>query len=589
VLWSVVVVTLVARAVASAIVLQDPDHYVVKQTWIGADLGLHGHLGGIVFSADGEKLYVVTNADLPTSAVYSLPVTRVGGAVTELGPATVVFTGSVPGDGLDAGLEFGPGGTLFYTYYHVRYLAQRPGGITGAETTRDLSSPQVRSSVSGLTFAPVRIDPGTSFGRLQIGTGFGREILEVPLTAGSDGVLEPGTATRFVQLPLAGVAGFQYVPAGTYAGNLLYANFDEGQLRLLMIDHDTGLPIDRITGLPLLATDDPREGLFASEFGVGPLGLEIDAQTEDDLFVTTFAGDPADSIVQIGGLTATFTTTTTTGEETTTSSSTTTVTTASTVPPTTLETSSSTTTATTAPASTSTVSTTSSTTSLATVSSTTETTASTTVSTSTTASATTTTSTIVTGTTATDTTTTATTVTATTDTSSTTTADSSSTSLPGSTTTTTTTPASSTSTTSATGTTTTQSSSTTAITSTTMPEIVGCPSEPTFASIACRLDRLGDQVRAAVARAPFQARLLRRVQRGRIQSTHAATQLTTGSRRSARASLRRARRALVRFRATLRSQTGRHVVPTGERQALRRDARSIARDLRQLRRGLAGS
>src|SRR6185295_2795549 len=155
-------------------------------------------------------------------------------------------------------------------------------------------------------------------------------------TAGGGGLFVPGAVTRFVQLPVAGIAGFQYVPAGTFAGHLLYANFDEGQLRLLMIDHDTGLPIDRITGLPLLATDDPRESLFASDFGIGPLGLEMDAQTQDDLFVTTFAGNPADSIVQIGGFTATFTTTTTTLEETTTSSTTTTVTTASTVPPTTL-------------------------------------------------------------------------------------------------------------------------------------------------------------------------------------------------------------------------------------------------------------
>lgn len=612
-LWLAVVVTLVVRAVASAVVLQDPDHFEVKQTWNGADLGLHGHLGGLVFSPGGDTLYVVANADLPTSAVYALPVTRVGGAVTSLGPATIVFSGSVPGAGLDAGIEFGPGGTLFYAYFQVRYLAQRPGGVTGAETTRDLSSPEVRGSVSGLTFAPARIDPGTGFGRLQISTGFGRDILEVPLTDGGGGVFVPGTATRFVQLPLAGIAGFQYVPAGTFAGNLLYVNFDEGQLRLLMIDHDTGLPIDRITGLPLLATDDPREGLFASDFGIGPLGLEMDAQTQDDLFVTTFAGNPADSIVQIGGFTATFTTTTTTLEETTTSSTTTTVTTASTVPPTTLETTSSTTTETTAAPTTSSVSTSSSTTSLATVSSTTETSSTTTnpgtVSTSTTGPTTTTTSTTTTGTTATETTTTATTVTDTTttattdttttatDTSSTSTV-SSSTSLPESTTSTSATLPASTSTT---VTTSTLSSSTTVtsvppstspVSSTTLPgqplppEVTGCTHEPTFASVACRLDLLGGEVRDVVERASFQVRLLRRVQRARTRSTRAATQLTTGSRRPARTSLRRAKRALVHFRAALRSRTGRHAVSPTRRAALRADARGIARDLRLIRRGL---
>jgi len=118
------------------------------------------------------------------------------------------------------------------------------------------------------------------------------------------------------------------------------------------------------------------------------------------------------------------------------------------------------------------------------------------------------------------------------------------------------------------------------------PDVTGCTNEPTLASVACRLDLLGGQVREVVERASFQTRLLHRVQRARTQSTRAATQLTTGSRRPARKSLRRAKRALVRFRAALRTRTGRHAVSLTRRMALRTDARGIARDLRSIRRGV---
>src|SRR5262249_10193635 len=152
--------------------------------------------GGMRFSADGTQLYVVGLADDNASALYRLPVTR--NASTQegiaLGTPVKIFTGANPDPTetdarLDAGLEFGPRGTFFYTYYPTSFIAQRPGGVTGTEQKFDLSA---LSSVSGLTFAAARTDPGTGFGYLNVSTGVSSNIYEVALVAsGTPGVWVP--------------------------------------------------------------------------------------------------------------------------------------------------------------------------------------------------------------------------------------------------------------------------------------------------------------------------------------------------------------------------------------------------------------
>src|SRR5262249_40838864 len=62
----------------------------------------------------------------------------------------------------------------------------------------------------------------------------------------------------------------------------------------------TGLPVDKGTGQPTLGTTNPVDARFASGLGVGPWGLEFDPLS-NDFFVATFRGDPANTIVQIGG------------------------------------------------------------------------------------------------------------------------------------------------------------------------------------------------------------------------------------------------------------------------------------------------
>jgi hypothetical protein len=332
-----------AAAPALAVVtLDDPGNFQVKNTFSATSLGIPGPLAGLLFSADGNLLYVVGASETPTSALYGVPVTRdpLTGDVTGLGPAaavTKVFDGTAATPGLDAGFEIGPGGTLFYTYWSSNRLGERPGGVTGAETQFNMGTVGVPSSVAGMTFSPHRTDPGTGFGMMQVSSWQGANLYEVPLTSAGAGIFTPGAVTLFVTLPQQGTGAIQYVPSGPLAGNLMYVNYNFGEVRLLTIDAATGLPVDKTSGLPTLGTANPTDSRFASGLGVGPWGLEFDPRT-NDFFVATFRGDPANSIVQIGGAgfpppsttastTTTITTTTTPTSSTTTPTSTTTTTT----------------------------------------------------------------------------------------------------------------------------------------------------------------------------------------------------------------------------------------------------------------------
>jgi hypothetical protein len=288
-----------------AVTLDDPANYRVKNTWSGTSLGLPGPLGGLMFSQDGSILYVVGASERSNSALYAVPVTRdpVTREVTDLGPAasvTKTFDGNPTTPGLDTGFEFGPAGTLFFTYWSANYLGQRPGGVTGAETRFNMANVGVPSSIAGLTFSPHRNDPGTGFGRMQISSWQGANLYEVPLTPAGGGIFTPGNVTPFVTLPRQGTGAIQYVPSGPLAGDLMYVNYDFGEVRVLTVDPVTGLPIDKVTGMPTLGTTNPEDARFASDIGVGPWGLEFDPLS-NDFFVATFNGTPGNSVIQIGG------------------------------------------------------------------------------------------------------------------------------------------------------------------------------------------------------------------------------------------------------------------------------------------------
>jgi hypothetical protein len=290
-----------------AVVLDDTTNFEVKKVWDApGTLGVPENLGGLLFSQDGATLYAVGSSEDPASALYAIPVTRdpATNQVTELGPmgaVTKVFDGDsgTPGSGLTAGLEFGPGGTFFSTYWSKNVLAERPGGVNGVETQFDMGALGIPAATTGLTFSPHTIDPDTGFGILQI-TANAPQIYNVPLTPAGGGIYTPGAVVLFVTLVRDDVGAFQYVPAGSFAGDVMYVSWSAGEIRLLDVDPTTGLPVDAGTMVPTLGTGNPVDQRFAYDLGNGPWGLTFDPLTSE-LFVGTWQGSPMNSIIQIGG------------------------------------------------------------------------------------------------------------------------------------------------------------------------------------------------------------------------------------------------------------------------------------------------
>jgi hypothetical protein len=288
---------------AWSVVLDDPANYQVRQVWDGFSLGLPSPLGGMLFSADGSTLYVVGASERSDSALYAVPVQRdpVTSVITNLGPAsavTLVFSGDPETTGLDAGLEWGPAGTLFYTYWPAHTLGQRPGGLAGAETLYPLTDTGLPSSIAGLAFSPHLTDTNTGFAQMQCSTWQGAGLFNVWLQPLGGGLFAPQSAAHFVELPRQGTGAIQYFPSGPLRGHILYVNWDYGEVMVLFMDPATGLAFDADTGLPQAGTANPIVTRIAHDLGVGPWGLEFDPLTLD-FFVATWGGSPANSIIQI--------------------------------------------------------------------------------------------------------------------------------------------------------------------------------------------------------------------------------------------------------------------------------------------------
>lgn len=95
---------------------------------LGMPDAIPGNLGGITIRRDQPgTLYVVGQATRAPAAVYRVPVTRADGHVAGFG-GPGVFHAAAPN--ADGGLQFGPGGVLFFTRYSMNELGQiRPGSV----------------------------------------------------------------------------------------------------------------------------------------------------------------------------------------------------------------------------------------------------------------------------------------------------------------------------------------------------------------------------------------------------------------------------------------------------------------------------
>lgn len=325
-LLTAVAALVLAHATASrAVTLADPVTFTIKGTWSAAPT-IPTSLAGIRFSPDGNTLYAVGSADVPASAMYAIPVVRDPSTheITDLSiaAATPVFSANVStlAGGLDSGPATGPAGTLFYTYFNANdgnFIGERRPSDIGTEMQFDVAPLGVPLWLGGLAFSIFRADPGTGFGRLNLSVYTGdpdttpRDVYEIGLTPQGNGFFAPGSAARLLSLDAGTVNGLCYVPVAPFFGSLMYTSFDAGEVRYIDIDPATGLAIDKTSGQPTLGTTAAVDHPFAADLSVGPVGIDFDPLTTD-LFISTYEGAPANSIIQVGGFSVAPPTTTTT-------------------------------------------------------------------------------------------------------------------------------------------------------------------------------------------------------------------------------------------------------------------------------------
>ncbi len=285
-------------------------------------------VGDVVFSADGNTLYILIGQESAESAVWSVPVTRdpVSGRVMELGTATLFFSFSPdPGNpnpgSIDTSLEFHPSGngTLFFRTNDVDPWTFLPvvggenvGQRTSDGTTITLFTADGAGPWGGLAFVPSGLP---NAGDLLVGNSSRGEMNLHSLKDNGDGTFEPEFQEPYTNTIGVSVKSFvtgdlHFIPSGSFANDLMFANhigttFNDGTIDIIYIDPSTGFPV--------LETDPnsvPPNKLrpviipFASGFGrAGPWGLEFDPIT-NDLFVSTWEGNTPNKIIQISGFPA---------------------------------------------------------------------------------------------------------------------------------------------------------------------------------------------------------------------------------------------------------------------------------------------
>ena len=243
-------------------------------TNLGSVPGATNLYGGLTFLAgDPNTLLVGTHANYGDAAVDQVGVTRdSSGHITGFsGSASPVATAP----NIDSGLEYGPGGVLFFTEYYTNQVGEIKTGSVAPDKTIALST---GGSVGGLQFVPAGFAGAGNMVLIDYRTG---EFSMVPLIPDGSGTYDMGAVLGSVTLP-NGPEGVLYVPAGSSRftnPSVLVAEYKAGDIVSYELDAN---------GLPVLAT----RKVFLSGLDVtvgtdgGPEGAKVDPLTNDFLFST---------------------------------------------------------------------------------------------------------------------------------------------------------------------------------------------------------------------------------------------------------------------------------------------------------------
>lgn len=241
-------------SVASA-QLQLPVGTSVLATYNSAAFGIASAPVAIEFSADGSTILIGVNGNLPNSAIFSAPVLRDPVSQRVVGFGTSSFFAPAPY--LDAGLEIGPNGHLFYSEFPTTNLGQFVNG-----TLYQHPFIGIAGTLGGLTFVPAGMP---NAGTMLVSSFSGNEIYAISTVVGQNGDLVPTGATLFATMPVNHLEGMRFIPSGPFAGDLLVCDFnDPGTLWRVDIDPSTGQPVGgavNSSAVPFIGNFDLQDGI----------------------------------------------------------------------------------------------------------------------------------------------------------------------------------------------------------------------------------------------------------------------------------------------------------------------------------------
>jgi hypothetical protein len=248
---------------------------------LGSITDLPTNYGGLTFKAgDPSTLLIGGSANQAAGKLYSVGLTRnAGNHITGFSGTITSFADAADNDG---GLQYGPGGVLFYTLYSDNKIGEFKPGSTAPDKLVDLSPLGVSGSVGGLAFVPSGY-PGA--GQLKIVSYGGGDWYTAALTADGSGTYDIGAATLNAS-PGGGPEGIAYVPSGSprfTTTSVLISEYSTGKVAAYEVD---------LNGNPVVSSrKDFITGLTGAE------GAVIDPLTGDFLF-STFGGENQVIVVQ---------------------------------------------------------------------------------------------------------------------------------------------------------------------------------------------------------------------------------------------------------------------------------------------------
>jgi hypothetical protein len=250
---------------------------------LGTPGGVPGLLGGLTF-LDNDTLLIGGDANESNGAIYQIDVTRDGTGTISGFSGSASFFANAPF--IDGGLDFGPGGVLFFTEFPNNKLGQIKPGSNSPDKIIDLDPFGITSSVGTLKFVP------SSFagdGNLKIASYNGSTFYDVEITPDGMDTFDITGATLEAS-GIGGPEGLVYVDENNSnfsVDSLLISEFDSDQVGAYEIDGN---------GAPIVSS----RRLFIDELS-GAEGGVRDPVTGDFLF-STFGG--GNRVVRVEGFVA---------------------------------------------------------------------------------------------------------------------------------------------------------------------------------------------------------------------------------------------------------------------------------------------